>query len=405
MTSSGQSSRKLFEHELEERLDAVLFASPSHRSITRLAATLESLTRAQQEKVLHWAGVAAKTYAEIGYLLATLAPEAFELLDEDGFDAWVLSGLDAYDRFGLRPAMDQLRNIELFRAERAGTAVTRLADVELRLARFVQGLSGRPLAVRSGQQAWTDTESIFLPELVAVHTSPEANRRLYKAMAALLWAQTRHGTFSIDLEARLAEWPDRQRALGWLAALEAVRLDARIAAELPGLAAEIADERGPWPEELSAAVVRLSRSEATVSDSLDLLAGLMAGDAVPPRLTFVGTLDPAAAWRMRAERIQRDTETLKKALAALKGMGGRRPTGEHAVSMAIANDGAGMGIRVDGEAEALPPDAQAAAQSLIQDLGEVPPEALTPAGHGQWTPLRSGGAGADRSPRPRIAVP
>ncbi|MBK7815587.1 MAG: hypothetical protein IPJ52_15570 [Rhodocyclaceae bacterium] len=393
------TERKLFEHELEERLDAVLFASPSHRSITRLATTLESLSRVQQEKVLHWAGVAAKTYAEIGYLLATLAPKAFELLDDEGFDAWVLSGLDAYDRFGLRPAMDQLRNIELFRAERAGTAVTRLADVEMRLARFVQGLSGRPLAVRAGQHAWTDTENIFLPELVAVHTSAGGNRRLYKTMAALLWAQTRYGTFSVDIEARLAEWSDRERALGWLAVLEAVRLDARIAAELPGLAAEIADVRGPWPEELSAAVAHLTRPEATVSDSLDLLARFMSGGGVPPRLTFAGTLDPAAAWRVRAERIQRDTETLRKALATLKGMGGKRPGGEHAVSMAMANDGAGMEVRVDGEAVALlpnlPPEAQAAAQSLIQDLGAVPPEALTPAGHGKWTPTDKTGPGPE----------
>ena len=60
--------RRLFEHELEERLDGLLFASPSHRSITRLAATLEPLPRARQDRVLHWAGVAARTYAEIGYL-------------------------------------------------------------------------------------------------------------------------------------------------------------------------------------------------------------------------------------------------------------------------------------------------------------------------------------------------
>jgi len=389
------ADRKLFEHELEERLDAVLFASPSHRSIERLAATLEALTRVQQEKVLHWAGVAAKTYAEIGYLLATLAPKAFELLDDEGFDAWVLSGLDAYDRLGLRPAMDQLRNIELFCAERAGTAVTRLADVEIRLARFVQGLSGRPLAVRAGSHAWTDTESIFLPELVAIHTSGEANRRLYKTMAALLWAQTRYGTFSVDIEARLAGWSDRERALGWLAALEAVRLDARIAAELPGLAAEIAGVRGAWPEELSAAIAHLARPEATVSDSLDLLVRFMSDGGVPPRLTFAGTLDPTAAWRVRAERIQRDTETLRKALATLKGMGGKRPSGEHAVSMEMTNDGAGMEVRVDCEAVALPPDAQAAAQSLIQDLGEVPPEALTPAGHGQWTPTDKTGPGPE----------
>jgi nitric oxide reductase NorD protein len=389
------SDRKLFEHELEERLDAVLFASPSHRSIERLASTLESLTRPQQEKVLHWAGVAAKTYAEIGYLLATLAPRAFELLDDEGFDAWVLSGLDAYDRLGLRPAMDQLRNIELFCAERAGTPVTRLSEVEMRLARFLQGLSGRPLAVRAGQHAWTDTETVFLPELVAVHGSAEDNRRLYKAMASLLWAQTRYGTFRIDLEARLADWRDRARALGWLAALEAVRLDARIAVELPGLAAEIAEVRGPWPEALVAVVERLARPEATVADSLELLGEFMAGTGVPPRLSFAGRLDPGAAWRVRAERIQRDTETLKKALANLKGMGGRRPGGEHAVTMEMGNDGSTMEVHVDGEAVALPPDAQAAAQSLIQDLGEVPPEALTPAGHGQWQPSDKTGPGPE----------
>ena len=397
MTSSEPSSRRLFEHELEERLDAVLFASPSHRSVERLASSLESLPRARQEKVLHWAGVAAKTYAEIGYLLATLAPKAFALLDDEGFDAWVLSGLDAYDRLGLRPAMDQLRNLERFCAERAGTPVTRLSEVEMRLARFVQGLSGRPLAVRAGQAAWTDTESIFLPELLAVHASADANRRLYKTMVAMLWAQTRYGTFSVDIEARLAEWPDRERALGWLAGLEAVRLEARIAAELPGLAAEIAGARGPWPAALAAAVTRLARPEATVSDSLELLAEFMAGGGVPPRLTFAGTLDPAAAGRVRAARIQRDTETLRKALATLKGVGGKRPTGEHAVSIEMASDGFGMEVRADGEAVSLPPnlppEAQAAAQSLIQDLGEVPPEALTPAGHGQWTPTDQTGPG------------
>ena len=321
------TERKLFEHELEERLDAALFASPSHRSITRLATTLESLSRVQQEKVLHWAGVAAKTYAEIGYLLATLAPKAFELLDDEGFDAWVLSGLDAYDRFGLRPAMDQLRNIELFRAERAGTAVTRLADVEMRLARFVQGLSGRPLAVRAGQHAWTDTENIFLPELVAVHTSAGGNRRLYKTMAALLWAQTRYGTFSVDIEARLAEWSDRERALGWLAVLEAVRLDARIAAELPGLAAEIADVRGPWPEELSAAVAHLTRPEATVSDSLDLLARFMSGGGVPPRLTFAGTL--ARARRTHPARHRNAAEGAGHPQGHGRQAAGWRACGEH----------------------------------------------------------------------------
>jgi nitric oxide reductase NorD protein len=397
MTSSGPSSRKLFEHELEERLDRVLFASPSHRSIERLAQSLESLKRPQQEKVLHWAGVAAKTYAEIGYLLATLAPQAFELLDDAGFDAWVIAGLDAYDRQGLRPAMELLRDLEGFRAAREGRVFARYAEVEARLTRFVQGLSGRPLSLHSvgtGSPAWTDTETIFLPERVAEQASAEDNRRLYKATAALLWAQTRYGTFSVDIDAAIAALPDRPRALAWLTLLEAVRLDARIAAELPGLAREMAELRGPWPEALAAVLRRLQAPGATVQDSLALLPEFVAQGGVPPRLTFNGTLDPAAARRVRADRIARETRVLRNALAALKGAGGRKQGGEAVLDIAPGDDGAPE-VRVDGEVVALPPEAQAAAQSLVQDLGELPPEALSPAGPGGWLPTDKAGPGPD----------
>jgi nitric oxide reductase NorD protein len=394
MTSSGPSSRKLFEHELEERLDQLLFASPSHRSVERLAKSLESLRRPQQDKVLHWAGVAAKTYAEIGYLLATLAPQAFELLDDEGFDAWVIASLDAYDRQGLRPAMELLRDIEGFHSVREGRAFARFAEVEARLTRFVQGLSGRPLTLRVGSPAWTDTETIFLPERLAECASDDDNRRLYKATAALLWAQTRYGTFSVDIDAAIAVLPDRVRALEWLTLLEALRLDACIANELPGLAREMAELRGTWPEALASVQERLSAPKATVLDSLALLPEFVERGGVPPRLTFLGTLDPAAALRVRAERIARETKVLRNALAAIKGAGGRKQGGEAVLDVAPGDDGA-LEVRVDGEVVALPPEAQAAAQSLVQDLGELPPEVLSPAGPGGWLPTDKEGPGPD----------
>lgn len=399
MTSSGQFSRRLFAHELEERLDRVLFASPSHRSIERLAQSLESLSRAQQEKVLHWAGVAARTYAEIGYLLATLAPKAFALLEQDderAFDAWVVAGLDAYDRQGLRPAMELLRDIEGFRLARSGALVARYSDIEARLTRFAQGLSGRPLALRSvgsGSPAWTDTETIFLPELLAERTSAADNRNLYKAMVALHWAQTRYGTFSVDIDTVIAPLPDRRRAIGWLTLLEAARIEARIADELPGLAREMAALRGPWPETLSPALARLQAPAATVQDSLDLLGEFVAR-GMPPRLAYCGTLDPAAARRVRAERIARETRVLRNALGALKGAGGRKQGGEAVLDIATGDDGTPE-VRVDGELVALPPEAMAAAQSLVQDLGELPPEVLSPAGPGGWLPTDKEGPGPD----------
>lgn len=399
MTLSGPSSRRLFEHEIEERLDAVLFASPSHRSVAGLARQLEDLARTDQERVLRWVGIAAQTYAEIGYLIASIAPQALSRLDADGFDAWVIAGLDAYDRDGLRPAMAVLRDIGGFAAQRGRASGTALTEVESRLTRFIQGLSGRPLSIKTANMAWTDTEVLYLPARLAAGKCVDSSRRLYMAMAAQLWAQTRYGTFDADIDAAIAVYPDRGRALEWLALLEAVRLEARIAADLPGLAAEMAALRGPWPEVIESVRTRLVDLTARVENSLELLGALI--EAVPPRLPWTIALDPTAARRLRAERIARETHILRKALGALKAGGGRKQGGEAVLDVAAGEDGV-LEVRVDGELIALPAEAQAAAQSLVQDLGQLPPEVLCPAGPGGWLPTDKEGAGtelvSDREP-------
>ena len=394
MVDPSASGRQLFEHELEERLDGLLFASSSHRSISRLAATLEPLSRPRQDRVLHWAGVAARSFAELGYLIVSLAPSAFEGLGDEGFDAWVIAGLDRCDHEGLRSATELLRDIAAFRSAQDGRVLVRFAQVEARLTRFVQGLSGRPLALRAGSSAWTDTETLFLPEALAARPTADDNRRLYKMAAALLWAQTRYGTFNVDIDAAIASLPDRRLALEWLSLLEAVRLEARIAAELPGLFRDMVELRDPWPEALAPAQLRLSGAGATVQDSLDLLGEFIRQGGAPPRPPFAGILDPTAARRVRAERVARETKVLRNALAALKGAGGHRQGGEALLDIAPGADGT-LEVRVDGEVVALPLDAQAAAQSLVQDLGELPPEALSPAGAGGWLPTDKRGPGPE----------
>ncbi|MFA7620133.1 MAG: hypothetical protein WC012_13940 [Thiohalomonadaceae bacterium] len=384
--------RPLTAVELEAALDELLSASSSYRSVARLAAGLESLARAQQELALHWAGVAAQTYDEIGYQVVALAPRAFALLDHAGFEAWVLAGLDTYDREGLRPAMVLLRNLDGFCAARHGTPLARLVDVEPRLSRFVHGLAGRTLAVRSGAVAWTDTETLFLPDILALHADAEMNRALYKAMATMLWAQVRYGTFHVDLEGALAGWPDRARALAWLALLEAVRLEACISAELPGLGMEIARQRGPWPEVLAPMLARLRERSASVLDSLACLAVLMASSRTPPPFPTACTLNPAIAQRVRAERIARETQVLRNAIGVVRTQREKTDRQRPEVEVGFDTERQELEIRVDGEVIALPPDAQAAAQSLVQDLGELPHEALSPAGAGDWQPAGRTGA-------------
>ena len=381
-----ETERRLFEHEIEERLDALLFASSSHRKTETLAADLEALPRHQQELVMRWAGIAAQTYAEIGHMIASLASQALARMDTAGFEAWVIGALDAYDREGLRQAMESLRDIDGFVAVRTGRRSISLNEVEQRLGRFVRGLSGRPLALKVGAYAWTDTETIYLPASIDQGASAEGNRRLYTGLAVQMWAQTRYGTFNADLEAELARWPDREMALGWLAVLEAVRLEACIQRDLPGLGAMLVALRDTWPAELHAALPELQAPDADVTVTLAWLARFMAQDAVLPAPTFVPRLNPAAAALARTERIARDTEVLRRALAALKGTAGRKLAAPAEFAAQLKTESGEVEIQLDGEAVTLPPDAKAAAQSLVQDLGQLPPEALTPAGDGLWNP-------------------
>lgn len=380
------AERKLFAHELAEILDAFLFASPSHRSIERLADMLEPLPRKQQEFVLRVSRGAAKTNTEIAYLIATLSIDALGRLDERAFEDWVIAGLDIFDKKGLRAAVEALRDIEGFLAVREGRLHASFVDVEQRLARFVLGLSGRPLAIKAGSYPWTDTETIFLPDRLAHFATAEENRRFYQGLAVQLWAQTRYGTFNVDLEAALAAWPEREQALTWLAHLEAVRLEACVARDLPGLGALLAGLRGTWPAELAGAIDELQAAEADIGCTLRWLAHFMATGTVPPAPTFVGRLEPRIAARVRAGRIERDTDTLKKAIGALKGAGGTRKAPANDFSAELNSQTGEIEVRIDGQAVKLPDDARAAAQSLLQDLGQVPPEALSPAGDAPWTP-------------------
>ena len=414
-SSAGDSvrgSRRLFSEELEVRLDAILFASPSHRVATEKIEGLEGLDRAQQETLLHWLVIVAQTHAELGYQVACLAPRAFDLLDDAGFEEWVLAALAVFDHAGADAAIEWLRDVEGYRVAHGGeNSTVSFGEVEPRLSRFVQGLSGRPLGLSASNgdnsAGWTDTETLYLPAQLAGKAGTAAKRKMYKLMAAMLWAQTRYGTFgslNTDLASALTPWGDgvdQERALAWLAALESVRLEAKIAADLPGLGSEIALMRGDWPAALLSSLPSLYRPEASLADTLNVLAERMRVGEAAPHLRCALRIDPAAALHLRSLRIARDQATLSRAINALKGSGGRSgKRDEHAAPLA-GEGGAAPAFDPD-EASDLPAEAQAAAQSLQQDLGAVPPECLTPAGPGAWqaTQREAGGDAANSQREP-----
>lgn len=388
---SSESARPAGD-DLREQLDRIFsFDVSSGRSYEELIEALASLSRAEQDFALHWATVAARTHLEIAYLLILLLPRTLRRLSTRQAEAWAVAGLEAFDRTGLRAAVLCLRDIEGFARGVLGQSVT-LESIEARLVRFLQGLSGRSLRVMAATTAWTDTETAYLPPAMEA-ASREAGIERYKAMAALLWAQTRHGTFMVDLEAALAAFSDRTVALAWLVQLEALRLTVRLGRELPGMRGELDALLQGLPPALDSARTPLADPAAGVADSLAWLQArpeLLA--AAPPALPCLGELRPEEAQRARGTRIRQQAEVLRLSVADL--VAALRDERE-APDVALEVDAERLETRVivDGQELALPPEGLAAAQSLIQDLGEIPPDLLVPAGPGDWAPNARPGDG------------
>lgn len=394
MTSSPPSSddaSRLTIAELRERVDRIFyFDISSGRSYESLIDALALLPRRKQDFALHWGAVAAQTHLEIGYMVILQAAQALRRMEASVAEEWVIAALDAYDASGVRAAVACLRDMDGFLARQGetGSRLT-LGAVEGRLGRFLQGLSGRPLRVAAGESAWTDTETLFLPPAIDAG-SREANLVAYKAIAGLLWAQARFGTFNAELEAALTEAAGEasgeryERALGWFPVLEALRLTACVDRDLPGLARDMAVLTADLPPDLAAIRADLARRDATVTDSLAWLSGML--DRAPPPPGLRGEVRPGAVARVRSERIGRDTEILRKSLAGLMAALGRQGADDGTMDIAVETGSLEVELSVDGQVVSLPPNGRAAAQSLIQDLGLIPPECMTPAGPGDWKP-------------------
>jgi nitric oxide reductase NorD protein len=378
------SSERLDHAALGARLDAIFsFDVSSGRNYDELIEPLLDVERATQDFALHWATVAARTHLEIAYLVVLLVPPALRRLSPRQAEAWVVAALDGFDRIGLRAAVMRLRDIEGF-ARGVSPAAVSLDAITPRLQRFLQGLSGRSLRVEADNAVWTDTETVFLPPLIEL-ASHEASAERYLVLAALLWAQGRWGSYAIDIDAALAGFDRPDHALGWLALLEARRLGARLAQELPGLRGELASLLDALPSELDAAREALATPGGGVEDSIAWLRDHPQLAVSPaPTLGHLPVLRPAVARQVRAARIREQSQVLRLSIAELLEamQSGRDGTPELEVD--TDPERLDLDLRIDGASVTLPPEGLAAAQSLLQDLGEITPDLLVPAGPAEW---------------------
>ena len=86
------------EAKLGQTLDAVL---SSRRTPRDAAEAIATLARDEQDFVLHWAHVIARTSAELAFQFTVTAAQALRALGLDEAERWVVGAIDAYDRDGL----------------------------------------------------------------------------------------------------------------------------------------------------------------------------------------------------------------------------------------------------------------------------------------------------------------
>jgi nitric oxide reductase NorD protein len=406
------SQRPLNAHEIEERLDELLWAAlSSRRTAAPAAEDLAELSRDAQEFVLHWVRVIEQTNSECACQFATHARTALACLGEHReVERWIIHAMDVYDRSGLYRAMDVFRNAEGFAEQaRIREAGVLLEDVLGVLGGFVRGLSGRSLKLEAAEESHTDTETLFLPEVVSTLGDRDSNFRLYKTTAVYLWAQTRFGTWRVRLSESFARYRDPERARGLFQALEGLRLDGHIARELPGVHRDMRGlsallDRPPCPPGWEAYERRLSAAEATVQDTLELLSCVYESRApAPGALCFQGRLFPDRTEEVIARRLAEEKAGFRLALLHME----QELVGQQRESAGKENPEAPVdsrafkvrqvvpekqgedfrfGLTLNDTPVEPPEDVRGLMASIIQDLGEIPPDYLVPAGEGPYRP-------------------
>ena len=401
-------SANRIEEKLEELLGAVL---TSRRTASEPTLKLSLLDRSSQEFALHWAGVISKSNSEMAFQFASHVSQAFKLMDSDGVTQWIIEAMDIYDRQGLYPGSASFREAKKFadRLSQKRHSVS-FADVVGILNKYVKGVSGRELEIRADNEAWTDTETLFLPELVNQFDSERLNFQLYKATGAFLLAQTLFGTFRVDVHTgipvvctAITKFQDQARALRLFEAVEEIRLLNRMKGELPGLVRQMNElkslsETLPEFNDTDSLLEQVKKPDSDVLDSLAVTQQLYNQKlTLSGPVCYQGMIDLERVRQVAKQRVEIEKEKFRTDLAMLaEGIVSEFETEDeqvedqdNRVSITTQPDSDETGewemtLTIDGQPVVPPDDVIQTAKSIIQDFGEIPEDYLVPAGDGQY---------------------
>lgn len=374
------------------RLDKCLEVEFTFLHIEEPAAVLAQLPYYEKEYVLSWVERIASTNIQLAYQFINQAVEALDNLDRRTIEAWALHAMDMYDQQGLHPAMAVITSVDLFIRQSHERAVGAVFEDESGvLLHFAHGLSGRQLKLEEADYSWTDTETIYLPPLLARLSEREENFQLYKSMVAFHWAQTRFGSFHLDLEELLIQ--DRT-TLTLFEAFETERLEKYLHSELPGLYRRmllldktVNGERDAQWQQLVAEL-----DIASAADSLQLARKYSGKISAPVARCYQGKMYIEAVKDTVSQRLQKEKAVLRTALLHIAedlkpDKDSRSPAFDIKQQKHVAEAGdLQIELTLDDMPVAVPESVKGVMTSIMQDLGEIPDDYLQPAGPGEYDP-------------------
>ena len=373
--------------DLTEALTACLFNPRMADEVTDAVLRLDQSTQAFVfERIVS----VAKTQPEIAYQFALQAKHAINLHGREVCEHWLQKSLDRFFTDGLHAALQVMKDLDGFILEyQQQQKGLRLADIRGILQNFINGLGGRALDIEAGGETCTDTEKVYLPAVFDFFEDKNQNFASYRAMLAHLWAQNYYGTWRINLKPEIKNNPDLLNRFHYL---ETLRLNACIARDFPGLWRQMyrldqishrkINAKSSWLE----IEEKLSTKNTSVSDSLSLLPGIK-DLPLPKPFCYQGILKPDSVEKRRSQRLLREKNQFQFNLAKLADKLDNRdiekqsdlpekPQIKIKQLKTIKSTKNSYEIELDGVV--VPPNVETDGliTSILQDLGEMPPEYL-----------------------------
>jgi len=369
---------KLEREAIEQQLEACFFNT---WTVAEVADSILALEPRWQQFVLDWVLSVARSQPEIAYQFANRAGSALRAIGRDGCEAWLQSALDVYFEHGLQPAIQALENLGQFVAARRkrsrGLEFSRIRGL---LQHFLHGLDGRQLRLEAADDILTDSEILRLPPLIDDFATEAENFTCFKATAVHQWAQCWYGTWRADT---LAQIPREEPMLRTFHYLETLRLNACIARDYPGLARQLRSLQAETPEIWRPMEAELSHAGSTVQDSIRLSAAHW-DKPRPDHLPYQGRLDPDRVQKILQARLLREEAQLHVALERLA----EEQQIDASIEQAQAElsphrridvntePGSRPCFEIDGKPLPANDQLDRLVTSILQDLGDIPPDYL-----------------------------